>query len=148
MLINFKMQQQTELPLKKDKANFFLQISTGVSVFLFSMVLAAYFMTSSVIASWNRAIIDGMTVQIMPSTQAVSPDEEKVRIGKVIHFFENLDGVEKVALVKEKQIKRLMAPWLGVNADIEALPLPKLLNVQTISPAHITPLPKNRRDET
>ncbi len=130
MLNKLNIRRRTELPLKEDKANFFLEISTAISVFLFSMALVAYFMTSAVISSWRESIIDGLTVQILPPSEQILPDEETLRIGKVIHFFEGLSGVEKVAVVKEKQIKKLMTPWLGANADLEALPLPKLLNVR------------------
>jgi len=124
-----KLLSSSELPLKNDKANFFLEISTTVSVFLFTITLAAYFMISSMINSWNKSIIDGLTVQIMPSLELLDQNEEQMRINKVVLFFEGLDGVEKVKLISDRQIKKLMAPWLGTNANIESLPLPKLLSV-------------------
>lgn len=130
MLNKLLHKHHSELPLKEDRANLFLEISTAISVFLFSIALAAYFMISAVIKTWNSNIIDGLTVQIMPSEQAISADEQTLRIGKVIHFFEGLDGVKKVVPVNEEKIKRLIAPWLGANADIDALPLAKLIDVR------------------
>ncbi len=130
MLTKLMLKRHTELPLKEDRANFFLQISTAISVFLFSIALAAYFMISSVICSWNSHIIDGLTVQIMPQEEGQSAEEEVLRIGKVVHFFENLPAVTKVIEINEKQIKRLVSPWLGTNTDIDSLPMPKLLDVR------------------
>ena len=54
----FLNRYHTEIPLKEDNANFFLEISTAASVFLFSIILAAFFMTSTMIATWNKNIID------------------------------------------------------------------------------------------
>lgn len=125
-----KLIHGSELPLQQDKANFFLEISTAVFVFLFSITLAAYFMISVMIGAWNKSIIDGLTVQIMPSAEAITEDEEQLRINKVIFFMQGLDGVETVKLVSDKRIKKIMSPWLGANANIEDLPLPKLLNVR------------------
>lgn len=121
---------RSELPLQHDKANLFLQISTAISVFLFVITLAAYFMISSVILSWNKNIIDGLTVQIMPSTGTLSTEENTMRINKVIMCVEGWSGVDRVRLVSDQKIKKLMSPWLGSDADINALPLPKLLDVR------------------
>ena len=133
MLTRLIAKHRSELPLKEDKANFFLEISITISVFLFSMALAAYFMISQVICSWDNRIIDGLTVQIMPSEETLSTDEEMLRINKVVHFFEGLDGVKKVKQIDEQKIKHLMAPWIGENANIEELPLPVLLDVRLIN---------------
>lgn len=126
----FSFFQRAELPLKNDKANLFLEISTAVSVFLFSITLAAFFMISAVISSWNKSIVDGLTVQIMAPAEALSVEEEQMRVNKVLMFFEGLSGVERVRVVSDQKIKKLMTPWLGADADLNALPLPKLLNVR------------------
>lgn len=126
----FLFLKNAELPLKNDNANLFLQISTAVSVFLFSIALAACFMISAVISSWNKNIVDGLTVQIMAPEEALSAEESQMRVSKVMMFFEGLSGVEKVKLVSDAKIKKLMAPWLGSDADIKALPLPQLLDVR------------------
>lgn len=130
MKTKIQIVHKAELPLNEDKANFFLQISTAISVFLFSIALAAYFMTSSMINSWNKSIVDGLTVQIMPASEDLSEEDDLLRTNKVISFFEGLEGVSKVKKVSDEQIQKLMEPWLGKNADIDSLPMPKLLNVR------------------
>jgi len=130
MKSKFILFQRSELPLQHDKANLFLEISTAVSVFLFSITLAAYFMISSVIASWNKNIIDGLTVQIALPSENLSAEESEMHINKVLMFFEGLNGVERVKVISDQKIKKLMSPWLGSDVDMNALPLPKLLDVR------------------
>lgn len=122
--------RQSELPLKYDRANFFLEVSTTISVFLFSLVLAAYFLINSMILSWNNSIANGLTVQIMPAENALTADEEVLYVNKVVHFFEAQDNVSKVILINDEQMNRLMSPWIGNHVDISSLPLPKLLDVR------------------
>ncbi len=130
MIGQFLFKNRSELPLKEDQANTFLEISIVVSVFLFSITLAAFFVISAMISSWNKSIVDGLSVQIMPSEQVLSADEELLRVGKVIQFFEGFENVEKVIQIKDSQIQKLMRPWLGQNVDLKELPMPKLLDVR------------------
>ena len=130
MKTQIRLTYNSELPLKKDKFNFFLKILTAISMFLFMVTLAAYFMMSAMISSWNKSIIDGLTIQIMPASETLSQDDEQMRVSKVVLFFQGLDGVEKVKQISDEQIKKLMSPWLGANANIESLPMPKLLDVR------------------
>lgn len=125
-----KMKYNSELPLQKDKANLFLEVITGVMVFLFSVTLAGFLMVNSVTENWNRGISGSLTVQIMPSSETLNTEENLLRINKVISFFEGRAGVEKVLLVSDEQMQRLMGPWLGKGVDIQKLPVPKLLDVR------------------
>ena len=120
---------QGELPLKKDKANLFLEIMMAIAVFLFAIALSGYFMVSSVTDKWNSNIKGNLTVQIMPATENLTEEEQTLRVNKVITYFENLPKVDKVLLISDKQIQQLMSPWLGDSTDISQLPLPKLLDV-------------------
>lgn len=123
------LNRHAELPLNKDKANLFLEIIMAITVFLFAVALSGYFLVNTVANKWNRNIEGSLTVQIMPSEQVLTEDEENLRINKVITFFENQPDVNKVVLVSEQQLQQLLSPWLGANTDISDLPLPKLLDV-------------------
>ena len=120
----------SELPLQKDGANLFLEIMTTISVFLFTITLAGYFMVGTLVADWNKGIVDGFTVQIMPDNKVTDKQEQNLRVNKVVDFFEKLPEVKKVSVVKDKQIKRLLSPWLGSDMDISSLPIPQLLDIR------------------
>lgn len=123
----------SELPLKKDKANLFLQIIMAIAVFLFSVALAGYLLINSVADSWQSSINGSLTVQIMPANEELSEQEAELRVNKVITFFENRQGVKKVTLMSDTQLKQLMSPWLGAQVDVASLPLPRLLEVYLTS---------------
>lgn len=120
----------SELPLKKDGANLFLEIMTTISVFLFTITLAGYFMVGSLVADWNKGIVNGFTVQIMPENKTPDKQAQDLRLNKVIDFFEKLPEVKKVSVVNDKQMKRLLSPWLGNELDLSSLPLPQLLDIR------------------
>ena len=123
------LNRHAELPLNKDKANLFLEIIMAITVFLFAVALSGYFLVGTVVDKWNKSIQGSLTVQIMPSDNLLSQEDNDLRINKVISFFEGLPKVHKVVLVSDKQLQQLMSPWLGQNTDISDLPLPQLLDV-------------------
>ena len=120
---------RAELPFKKDGANLFLEIISIISVFLFTITLAGFFMINSLVNSWDKGIVNGFTVQV---TDEKTTDETQadVRLNKVINFFEQIENVEKVRLVSDKKIAKLMRPWLGDSVDVSVLPMPKLIEVK------------------
>lgn len=120
----------SELPLKDDSSNLFLQIMIAVTVFLFTLALAGQILIRKASDSWSDGISGSMTVQIKPSENELSQDEEQLRLNKVIRFFEQQSFVAKVSVVSNNQMKQLMSPWLGQNIELETLPLPKLIDVR------------------
>ncbi len=124
-----KLNHESELPLKKDQANLFLEIVTAIMVFLFSVTLAGYYLINSMAESWQNGISGSMTVQIMPAEETLTEQEKTLRLNKVITFFENQPAVERVLLMSQKQKEQLMSPWLGDEIDINTLPIPELLDV-------------------
>lgn len=126
---NISSVSHSELPLKTDSANLFLEIMSVISVFLFTITLVGFFMVNSLVSNWDRGIVNGFTVQIL-SDDNISSEDNDTRVNKVLSFFENLSLVEKVSVVSDKQISKLMSPWLGNNVEIANLPMPKLIDVR------------------
>ena len=118
----------SELPLEKDGANLFLKIISTISVFLFTITLTGYFMVNSLVNNWDKSIVDGFTIQVMPDS--TDTDATNLRVNKVVSFFENMENVEKVRVVSDKQVNKLLKPWLGDDIDILSLPMPKLIDVR------------------
>lgn len=124
------LKPRSELPLKTDSANLFLEIVTIISVFIFTITLTGYLLINHAAQNWDRDIAEGLTVQILPSEQALEKAENDLRTNKVVHFFENLPQVEKVVLLQDKKVEKLLKPWMGENVDLKLLPVPKLLDVK------------------
>ena len=121
-----------ELPLNDDSANWFLKIMTAIAVFLFSVALSGYFAIHSMTDGWNQDITGSLTVQIMPESQ-VDAEANTMTLNKVINFFETMPQVQKVTLISDAQMQKIMSPWLGSNVEVESLPLPKILDVKIAS---------------
>ena len=128
MMKNKKLAYHSELPLEKDGADLFLKIMSSISVFLFTITLTGYFLVSSLVDNWDKDIVNGFTIQVMPDDKDSAQTD--LRVNKVIGFFENSEGVEKVRLIGDKQINKLLKPWLGEKVDINSLPMPKLVDVR------------------
>ena len=62
-------------------------------------------MVSSLVNSWDKGIVNGWTVQVMPDE---SIEKTELRVNKVINFFENRDEIEKVSLVSDKKLNKLI----------------------------------------
>ena len=92
---NISSVSHSELPLKNDSSNLFLEIMCVISVFLFTITLVGFFMVNSLVANWDKGIVNGFTVQIL-SDDTVSSEDNDTRVNKVLSFFENLSLVEKV----------------------------------------------------
>ncbi len=128
--INLKPHMHEELPLHKEGANVFLKIMTAVSVFVFTLMFSAFLVLDGVAQNWREGMDNTLTVQMMPSEEALPKKEEDARRQKVLAFFENLDSVESVRLIPDEEMQKLMSPWLGAKADLSVLPLPALLDVK------------------
>ncbi len=128
MQSNISSVAHSEIPLKSDSANLFLEIMSVIAVFLFTITLSGFFMVNSLVANWDKGIVNGFTVQVMIEGRV--NNENDLRVNKVLSFFENLSEVEKVSVVSDKHIIKLMKPWLGDNIEIADLPMPKLIDVR------------------
>lgn len=128
--INLNSRTHEEIPLHKEGANLFLRVMTAVSVFVFTLIFSVFLVLDGVAQNWREGMDNTLTVQLMPSEEALSPKEEEARQKKVISYFENLEDVQSVRLVTNEEMKKLMAPWLGARADLSVLPLPALLDIE------------------
>ena len=118
---------QSELPFKNDESNLFLEVITTTSVFLMSITLAVFFMTSSLVDSWDKGIVNGLTIQVTPDS---NQDETELRVNKVVNFFEQYTSSDNIKIINDKKIQKLMSPWLGSDFEINSLPIPKLVEVR------------------
>lgn len=125
--------RKQELPLKDDSSTLFLQIMISIAVFLFAVTLAGVLSINSMLLNWNQSILGSLTVQIMPINNV---DKDKAREEtldhqkKAVRFLEGLNEVEKVTPLEDKQLEKLIKPWLGDGVNINDLPVPRLIDVR------------------
>ena len=133
MLQEFKSTKHRELPLSKDSSNLFLKIMISISVFLFAVTLAGVLSVNSMLVNWNYSILGSLTVQIIPMNSAdrqKAMEETLEQQQKVVALMEAMPEVERVVPLSDKQLQKLLNPWLGDDVNIADLPMPRLVDVK------------------
>ena len=122
-----------ELPLKNNSTSLFLQIMVAIAVFLFAVTLSGVLSINAMLQNWNDSILGSLTVQIMPSTN-VNPEkavaETLAHQNKALDILRNMESIEKAEPLTDKQLEKLIQPWLGDGIDIKDLPVPRIIDVK------------------
>lgn len=125
--------RKQEVPLQDDNSNVFLQVMVCIAVFLFGVTLAGVLSVNAMLNAWNESILGALTVQVMPvveSNQDAAAAEVLRQQSKAVEFLNQWPGIEKATPLTDKQLKRLIQPWLGDGIEISDLPLPRLIDVK------------------
>ena len=122
-----------ELPLSSDNSNLFLQIMISIAVFIFAITLSGVLSINSILYNWNESILGSLTVQIMPvnnTNKDKAAAETLENQNKAVAFLESVAEIEKVTVLSNQQLQKLIQPWLGDGIDISSLPVPRLIDVK------------------
>lgn len=129
-----------EIALKGDNSGLFLEVTIAIATFLFAVTLAGVLSINSMLYNWSDSILGALTVQIMPShnlDEAKANEETLANLNKTIEYLETVEGVEAVTPLEEKQLRKLLQPWLGDGIDMAKLPIPRLIDVRIAKDADI-----------
>ncbi len=118
-----------------DPAKLFLPWMSMLMTFIAVLVLAGGMATYSSVTRWQRTVSGSLTVQIPTYTELGASRGEMVdrEIETTLTILRSSEGVLGATVLSDRQMSDLMAPWLGENAVITELPLPKLIDV-TVDP--------------
>jgi|GEM_PF-58891 len=111
---------------KKDMHGFALIAVIAIMSFLAAwMLFAAHCIGKSAVA-WSAALERDAVVQIMPE-----PDQNMDKaLKQAAAIAKSYSGVLSAHIVSKEETQELLSPWLGVNANIDALPVPRLVLLQ------------------
>ncbi|MBC6441257.1 MAG: FtsX-like permease family protein [Rhodospirillales bacterium] len=127
-----------DVPLASDSSARFVPWIIGTMVFLSALVLAVALVLDSAIEHWRLSHSVRLTVEI---PAARNHDEA---VDAVIMRLSGLSGVVSVAPVDDAQMNALLAPWVGDDLDLSVLPLPRLLDVEIVTPGALDPVATER----
>jgi cell division transport system permease protein len=120
--------QAAILPREKGAAP--LDVVIGVMAFLAALALGASLIAERTALGWRAGLSDRLTVQIVPPTHGMSLEQETaVALG----ILRATPGIAHAAPLSQEQTLSLVQPWIGADALIADLPLPRLIDA-TISP--------------
>ena len=125
------MRKTCDIPFSKDSAGLFLPWISMLMIFIASLTLAGGLTAYRGLSAWNADVSGAMTVQI-PTTDDKGNsigDLVNEQIEKALTVLRTSPGVMGARVLDDEQMFRLMTPWIGQNADIASLPLPKVIDV-------------------
>lgn len=74
---------------------------------------------------WSEELSSSATIRII-----APEDEMEARIKAALLVAQSTKGVTAANALTDDESRALLAPWLGPDADIEALPVPALIDVK------------------
>jgi cell division transport system permease protein len=112
--------------LPRDKGAAPLDVVIGVMAFLAALALGGVLIAERAAETWQGGLTGRLTVQILPE-EGAPPDEE---VAAALRLLRETPGIAFAAALSDEENLALIEPWLGNDPLIEALPFPRLIDVQ------------------
>lgn len=127
-----KGKRRYDLPLDKDKGEFFLKLLIVLMSVLATLAFAAFFTLSAMGERWSSGLENKATIEF----PAQDENDQPLQFAAIEEQMEQAAGllradpaIETIDIMKKEDIGELVAPWLGENPDMEAMPLPGLISI-------------------
>jgi cell division transport system permease protein len=115
-----------DIPLGRDAAGRFLHWIVGLMVYLAALALAGTLAGERLTNTWHLELAGNVTVQIPAPAQA---DLRGVRLDQALGVLTDTPGVRGARVLDDRQMARLLEPWLGPAGLAAGLPIPDLISV-------------------
>lgn len=135
-----ELMRKNEIPIDDEETSIFMYVLSSIYMYLFIIILAIVMSINTMVKSWEKDILGSITIQVSPiedENKKIDADKTQEQLNKVLQFVENAEGVKSVHVIDDETVERLMTPWLGNKVDVNALPIPQLLDVQLKENAEI-----------
>jgi len=119
---------RSDLPLDQDASARFLPWILGFMVYLAALAVGGALVVDRLSAHWQSGLTGNLTVEV-PFTDDVSVTERSEILDRVIDLLSATPGVAGTTLLDDREIARLLEPWLGPEASELDIPLPAMIAV-------------------
>ncbi|MBQ3695394.1 MAG: hypothetical protein II938_00260 [Alphaproteobacteria bacterium] len=125
------MSKKSDFLFNKQSSRFFLPWICALMVFIATLVLAGGIATHNSLNLWQKSVAESLTLQIPTYDNGGNPRGELVYrdIENALMLLRTTPGVLGAIVLNDDQMQELMTPWLGSDAAVSELPLPKLIDV-------------------
>lgn len=110
-----------------------LEVVIGVMAFLAALALGASLVADRAAQGWRAGLSGRLTVQILPPATGVPGPALDREAEAAVQVLIETAGIVHAAPVSREEAFQLVAPWLGSDALVADLPLPRLIDA-TIEP--------------
>lgn len=135
------IRRRSDLPLGRDPSVRLIPWIIGLMTYLACLMLAGSLLLSELLGQWSNGLSGTVTVQVLP----LDKEPEKAlgqRVDKLVRILERTNGVAAVRAIPLKEAADLLEPWLGDATMLDALPVPRLIDIRldTANPADMKEL--------
>lgn len=123
------MGRRSDLPLSRDPSVRLVPWIIGLMTYLACLMLAGSLLLSELLGQWSSGLSGTVTVQVLPREREPAKLLD-ARVEKLVRILERTDGIAGARAIPLEEVAALLEPWLGGATAIEALPLPRLIDVR------------------
>lgn len=117
--------------MPRDRSAAALDVVIAVMAFLAALALGASLIAERAAVSWRTGLAGRITVQILPPEKSRATLDAQIEAA--LSALRSTPGIAHASLVSEQDTLALVRPWLGADALVGDLPLPRLIDA-TIAP--------------
>ncbi len=105
--------------------------TAGAMTFLCVFALALSLASGRLATRWSEALAKTATIRL-------SAPEEQVQIqtDAILTALASTPGIKSYRLIEDAETKQLLEPWFGPDLPVEALPIPRLIEVVEADPPY------------
>ena len=119
------------LPREKGAAP--LDVVIAVMAFLAALALGASMIADRAAQGWRAGLSDRLTIQILVPDTDDSVTRMEREAQAALGVVRATPGIAHADIISEKETRKLVEPWLGTDALVAELPLPRLIDA-TVKP--------------
>ena len=98
--------------------------AAGAMAFLAVFALALTLATGRLAERWSEALAQTITVRI-----SAAPDQVEAQTSAVLEALRTTPGAGNAHVVSDDEVEELLEPWFGPGVPVDALPVPRLIEV-------------------
>jgi len=123
------IRRRSDLPLSRDPSVRLVPWIIGLMTYLACLMLAGSLLLSELLGHWTSGLSGTVTVQVLPHERESARLLDE-RVDKLVRILERTDGISGASAIPLEEIATLLEPWLGGALVLDALPLPRLIDVR------------------
>lgn len=100
-------------------------LTAGAMAFLAVFALALSLATGRLAERWSSSLAQTVTVRV-----SAPLDEIEGETAKVMAILDQTPGIADARMLPEDEVEDLLTPWFGPDVPVEALPVPRLVEIR------------------
>jgi cell division transport system permease protein len=121
--------------MPRDRGAASLDIVIAVMAFLAALALGASLIAERAAATWRTGLAGRITIQVSPPEKSTASLDQEIQAA--LSTVRSTPGIAHATLLSEQDTLTLIKPWLGSDALIAGLPIPRLIDAEIMPGASL-----------